>query len=102
MIELTAHETMLMNMAKVWDMNIQALQDLQTKHGVKVMETPPEILVEFLKAWDKVAAREAKKNPDFAKVYESQKKFASRHVPFQRVVNPPYNLIADYYWPRKK
>jgi TRAP-type mannitol/chloroaromatic compound transport system substrate-binding protein len=66
------------------------------------METPNEILVEFLKAWDKVADRESKKNPDFAKVYESQKKFASRHVPFQRIVNPPYNVTADYYWPRKK
>ncbi|MDH4265294.1 MAG: TRAP transporter substrate-binding protein [Deltaproteobacteria bacterium] len=102
MIELVAHETMLMNMAKVWDMNIQALEDLQTKHGVKVMETPTEILVQFLQAWDKVAAREAKKNPDFAKILESQRAFASRHVPYQRIVNPPYNLVADYYWPRKK
>jgi TRAP-type mannitol/chloroaromatic compound transport system substrate-binding protein len=101
LIELVAHETMMMNMAKVWDMNIQALQDLQTKHGVKVMETPKEILVEFLKAWDKVAAREAKKNPDFAMVYESQKKFASRHVPFQRIVNPDYSIAADYYWKKK-
>jgi TRAP-type mannitol/chloroaromatic compound transport system substrate-binding protein len=101
-IELAAHESMMLNWTKCWEMNIQALEDLQKKHGVKVMETPKQILMEFLKAWDKVAARESKKNPDFAKIYESQRKFASRHVPYQRIVNPDYAIAADYYWPRKK
>lgn len=102
MVELVAHEVMMLNWTQAWGMNIQALEDLQKKHGVKVVETPRAILLEFLKAWDKVAARESKKNPDFAKIYESQKKFASKHVPYQRIVTPPYSLTADYYWPRKK
>jgi TRAP-type mannitol/chloroaromatic compound transport system substrate-binding protein len=100
-IELAAHEAVMLNWAKSWDMNIKALDDIRAK-GVNVMETPKEILVEFLKAWDKVAAREAAKNPDFAKVYESQKKFATRHVPYQRIVTPDYSITADYYWPKKK
>lgn len=101
-IEIIANEAMLLNWCKAWKMNYEALEELEKKHGVKVMETPKEILVEFLKAWDKVAARESAKNPDFAKVYESQRKFASKHVPFQRIVNPDYSIAADYYWPRKK
>lgn len=100
--ELAAHEALMVNWAKSWEMNIKALEDLQTKHGVTVIETSREILVEFLKAWDKVAARESGKNPDFAKVYESMRKFASRHVPYQRIINPDYSIAADYYWPRKK
>ena len=101
-IELAAHEAVMLNWTKAWDMNIKALEDLQTKHKVTVVATPREVLVEFLKAWDKVAAREAAKNPDFAKIYESQKKFASRHVPFQRVITPDYSIAADFYWPQKK
>ncbi|MDI6755587.1 MAG: TRAP transporter substrate-binding protein [Thermodesulfobacteriota bacterium] len=101
-IELAAHEAMMLNWVRAWEMNIKALEDLQTKHGVTVVETPREILVEFLKAWDKVAARESAKNPDFAKVYESMRKFASRHVPYQRTINPDYAIAADYYWPKKK
>lgn len=101
LIELAANEAMMLNWTKAWDMNIKALDDIRAK-GVNVMETPKDILIEFLKAWDKVAARESAKNPDFAKVYESQKKFAARHVPYQRIVNPDYSIAADYYWPKKK
>lgn len=102
LFELAAHEAMMLNWAKCWEMNIQALEDIQKKHGVTVVETSKEIMLEFLKAWDKVAARESAKNPDFAKVYESQRKFASRHVPYQRIVTPDYAIASDYYWPRKK
>lgn len=101
LIELAASEAMMLNWTKAWDMNIKALDDIRAK-GVNVMETPKDVLAEFLKAWDKVAAKESAKNPDFAKVYESQKKFAARHVPFQRIVNPDYSIAADHYWPRKK
>jgi len=98
LVEMAARETMMINWTQAWRMNHEALEELVTKHGVKVLETPREVLGELLKAWDKVAAREAAKNPDFAKVLESQKKFAAWFVPYQRLVNPPYDLAADYYW----
>ncbi len=98
LIEMAARETMMLNWTRAWQMNHEALQELVTKHGVTVVETPREVLAELLKAWDKVAAREAAKNPDFARVLESQKKFASWFVPYQRLVNPPYDLAADHYW----
>ncbi|MCS7207070.1 MAG: TRAP transporter substrate-binding protein [Dehalococcoidia bacterium] len=100
-IEMAAHEALVLNWSKAWRMNYEALEDLRTKEGVTVVETPREILLEMLKAWDRVAAREAARNPDFAKIYESQRQFASWFVPYQRLINPPYDLAADYYWPRK-
>jgi TRAP-type mannitol/chloroaromatic compound transport system substrate-binding protein len=98
LLEMTAREAMLLNWTRAWRMNHEALEELVTKHGVKVVETPREVLTELLRAWDKVAAREAARNPDFARVYESQKKFAAWFVPYQRLINPPYDLAADYYW----
>ena len=74
------------------------MQTLINKHGVKVMETPREILMEVLKAWDKVAEKYVKENPTFAKIYASQKAFAERVVPYRRIAHPPYDVAADYYW----
>lgn len=98
LVELAARETMMLNWTQAWRMNHEALEELVTRHNVRVVETPREVLVELLRAWDKVTAREAAKNPDFAKVLESQKRFASWFVPYQRLVNPPYDLAADHYW----
>jgi TRAP-type mannitol/chloroaromatic compound transport system substrate-binding protein len=80
------------------DQNSKDMQTLITKHGVKVMETPREILMEVLKAWDKVAEKYTKENAYFAKVYASQKAWAERIVPYRRIAHPPYDLSADYYW----
>jgi TRAP-type mannitol/chloroaromatic compound transport system substrate-binding protein len=80
------------------DQNSKDMQILISKHGVKVMETPREILMEVLKAWDKVAEKYVKESPFFAKVYASQKEFAERVVPYRRIAHPPYDLSADYYW----
>jgi TRAP-type mannitol/chloroaromatic compound transport system substrate-binding protein len=86
-----------------WDaaIKLQNSKDLETlvnKHNVKVMETPKEILVEVIKAWDKVAEKHSKENPFFKKVYESQKAYAQRIVPYKRLNEPPYETTADYYW----
>ena len=86
-----------------WDgaIKLQNSKDLETlvnKYKVNVMETPQEILVEVLKAWDKVAEKHSKDNAFFAKVYQSQKEYAQRIVPYKRLNEPPYALAADYYW----
>jgi TRAP-type mannitol/chloroaromatic compound transport system substrate-binding protein len=84
--------------AKMLDRNSQDLETLVTKHGVTVVETPKEIMVEILKAWDKVADRKSKENPFFAKILESQRVWAKRVVAYRRCCHPPYELAADYYW----
>ncbi|MGD9884128.1 MAG: hypothetical protein AB7U95_28870, partial [Reyranella sp.] len=95
-------ETLFWHWAKWQRMNAEAVEEFKTKHGVNVMYTPPEILKEFLAAWDRVAAKEAAKNPIFKEVYESQKKWASVTVPMKKVYFPPYAIAADHYWPDKK
>jgi TRAP-type mannitol/chloroaromatic compound transport system substrate-binding protein len=83
-------------------LNADAIEEMQTKHGVKILATPPEINIEFLKAWDAVATAESAKNPFFKKVYESQKAYAAKVVPAKRFMFPPYTLAADHYFPPAK
>jgi TRAP-type mannitol/chloroaromatic compound transport system substrate-binding protein len=48
--------------------NADAIEEMRTKHGTQILRTPPEILIEFLKTWDKMAAEESAKDPFFKKV----------------------------------
>lgn len=100
-IKSAATETMLRWGAWWQKLNAEAIEEMVTKHGVKILQTPPEINMEFLKAWDTVAAEESKKNPFFKKVYDSQKAYAAKVVPAKRFMFPPYTLAADHYFPPK-
>ena len=82
--------------------NATALRDLQEKHGVSVLETPQEILAEFLKTWDRIAKREADRDPFFRKVWQSQRDYAALVVPAKRFMFPEYSFAANHYWPPKK
>jgi TRAP-type mannitol/chloroaromatic compound transport system substrate-binding protein len=82
--------------------NADALKDFLEKHKVNVLKTPNDILVAFLKAWDKIAAREAEKDPFFKKVLDSQRQYAGVVVPAKRFLFPNYDFAANYYWPEKK
>jgi TRAP-type mannitol/chloroaromatic compound transport system substrate-binding protein len=97
-VENGAMATQMFFDAHMINQNSLDMQTLITKHGVKIMETPREILMEVLKAWDKVAEKYVKENPTFAKIYASQKAWAERVVPYRRIAHPPYELAADYYW----
>ena len=88
--------------AKWQKQNADAIKELQEKHKVQILKTPDDILIEFLKTWDKIAAAESAKNPFFKKVLESQKKYAGLVVPAKRFMFPPYEFAANYYWPPKK
>ncbi|HZM36952.1 MAG TPA: TRAP transporter substrate-binding protein [Burkholderiales bacterium] len=80
----------------------EAMKELQEKHGVQILRTPPDILIAFLKEWDKVLAEESAKNAFFKKVIDSQRAYASLVVPAKRFLFPPYSFAANYYWPEKK
>jgi len=94
-------ETLYRWWAKWQKQNADAVKELQEKHGVQVLRTPPDILIAFLKTWDQMAAEESQKNPFFKKVHESQKAYASVVVPAKRFYFPPYSFIANHYWPEK-
>ena len=100
-IKAAAHETFFRWWARWQKQNAEALKELQEKHKVQVLKTPDEILYAFLKAWDRIAAREAEKDPFFRKVLESQKAYARLVVPAKRFLFPNYDFAANYYWPIK-
>lgn len=79
--------------------NADALKEFQEKHGVKVLRTPPDILNAYLKAWDGLSAEESQRNPAFKQTLDSQRAWASVVVPAKRFMTPPYNFVANYYWP---
>jgi TRAP-type mannitol/chloroaromatic compound transport system substrate-binding protein len=99
MMKTVAAETFLIWWAKWQRQNADAIRELQEKHGVRILRTPPEILTEFLKTWDIIAAEEGQKNPFFKKVHDSQREYASFVVPAKRFMFPPYSFAANYYWP---
>src|SRR3989441_11861678 len=98
-IKSAANETFLVWWAKWQRQNADAIKELQEKHGVRILRTPPDILIEFLKTWDQIAAEEGAKNPFFKKVHDSQRAYASLVVPAKRFMFPPYSFVANYYWP---
>ena len=79
----------------------KAADELEQKHGVKIMRTPDEVLKAQLEAADKVLDAEAKKNPFFAKVLESQRAFAKTAVPHAARMRPPLERAVEHYWAKK-
>jgi TRAP-type mannitol/chloroaromatic compound transport system substrate-binding protein len=98
-VKSAANETFLVWWAKWQKQNAEALRELQEKYAVKVLRTPPEILIEFLKTWDKIADEEEAKNAFFKKVHQSQRAYAALVVPAKRFYFPPYSFAANFYWP---
>ena len=98
-IKAAATETFLKWWAKWQRQNADAIAELRDKHKVEILKTPDDILLEFLKAWDKIAERESQKDPFFKKVLESQRAYAKLVVPAKRFMFPPYEFAANYYWP---
>ncbi len=101
-IEAAAYEGTYRHFALLNKLNAEALEELTTKHGVKVHRTPDDILAKVLVAWDEIAAAESAKNPFFKKVYDNQRAYASKVVPARRSVQPNYDIGANHYWPEKK
>jgi TRAP-type mannitol/chloroaromatic compound transport system substrate-binding protein len=63
---------------KFQDWNSRDLEELKSKHKVKVVKTPQAVLDAQLKAWDALIVEKSKDNPFFTKVMESQKAWAKR------------------------
>src|SRR3989454_10678939 len=72
--------------------NADAIEEMRTKHGTQILRTPPEILVEFMKTWDKMAAEESAKDPFFKKVLDSQRAYRSEEHTSE--LQSPCNLVC--------
>jgi TRAP-type mannitol/chloroaromatic compound transport system substrate-binding protein len=80
------------------DADSKAAEELEKKYGVKIQQTPADVLKAQVAAIDKVYEAEAQKNPFFAKVLKSQKDFAARAVPHAQKIRPPIDVIVAHYW----
>ncbi|MBI4608176.1 MAG: hypothetical protein HY726_04115, partial [Candidatus Rokubacteria bacterium] len=69
--------------------------------GIKIIKTTDELNNRFLKAYDEIAAASAAKDPFWAKVVESQTKYAGLLVPYRLSYWPPYDFIGKHYWKEK-
>ena len=78
----------------------EACQELIAE-GVTLHRTPDDILLNFLQEWEKIQAEYAANDPFYAKVIESQKKYAEVVVPFKMSWFPPYDFAGEYYWKDK-
>jgi TRAP-type mannitol/chloroaromatic compound transport system substrate-binding protein len=82
--------------------NADAIDEMRTKHGTQILRTPPAILIEFMKTWDRMAAEESAKDPFFKKVLDSQRAYAAKVVPAKRFMYPPYSFAANHYFPEEQ
>jgi TRAP-type mannitol/chloroaromatic compound transport system substrate-binding protein len=80
------------------DLDGKAVEEFETKHGVQIRRTPPDVLKAQLEAIDKVYEVESKRNPFFARVLRSQKEFAQRAVPHAQRIRPPIEMVVQHYW----
>ena len=62
--------------------NGKALQQLTTKHGVILEDTPSDYFTEYMAAAKATLNKNAEKNAFFKEVYDSMKEFADIAVPF--------------------
>jgi TRAP-type mannitol/chloroaromatic compound transport system substrate-binding protein len=77
--------------------NAVALTELTAKHGVQVMETPPDYAPAFMAATKKVLESEAAKNPFFKKVLDSQTAFARQVMPYWASIQKVNQQLGEAY-----
>src|SRR5436309_14419314 len=70
--------------------------------GIKIVQTPKVVLEAELKAWDNILATESKDNPEFAKIIDSQKKWAQKVYPWTEKINIQTPDPVSYNWFIKK
>ena len=86
---------------KFLDKNSTDYQKLLAR-GIKIFKTPQSVLDAQLKAWDTIIASESKDNPEFAKIIDSQKKWAQRIFPWADAINLPIPDPVSYNYFFKK
>ena len=74
------------------------LVTLQEKQGVNVYRTPDSVMAKQLAAWDTVVNRISAEDPFFAKVIESQKKYAKVVMNYLNLNQPDYKLAYKHYF----
>lgn len=96
-VRAAVDQTYLEFWARITKENSTLLKDLKDKHKVNVMKTPPQVHQQVLKAWDRLAEKEAR-DPFFRKVYDSMRAYAGNVVPYRKLMWGAVETARDYYW----
>jgi TRAP-type mannitol/chloroaromatic compound transport system substrate-binding protein len=83
-----------------WHNTKRYSEDLEKlrSQGVNVYRTPDSVMVEQLKAWDKVLDRLSAEDAFFAKVIASQKAYAKEVMSYLNLNQPDYKLAYKHYF----
>ena len=82
---------------KFMDRNSKDYQAIK-QSGVQVYQTPQSVLKAELEGWDRVIAQESKQDPFFAKVIQSQKKWAKRVGEWSLDITVENQTAYDYFF----
>ena len=74
------------------------LVKLRDEQGVGIFRTPDSVMADQLAAWDVVVDRISGEDPFFAKVIESQKKYAKEVMYYLNLNQPDYKLAYKHYF----
>lgn len=99
--EACCNEMVFYNILEEYRDQAEFMKKFEEEEGVTIVEVPNDILKAFLVGWDKFVEEEIAKNPNFAEIYNSQKAYAEKVVPYEKKFLPDYSFLADYYWPEK-
>ncbi len=78
-VEAACDQTVLKGISVGETVQGPALKEIESK-GVKLMTWGPEFLAAFQKEWDKVAAEQATKSPEFKKAWDSLSKYRAEYA----------------------
>ena len=93
--EMAAMASLMDTMAYRIHSNTVALNELKTKHGVQVHNTPPEYFAAYTAAAKKVYVENAAKNPFFKKVLDSQTAWSKDAVPYWLMLQKLNTSVAE-------
>lgn len=87
---------------KMMERNSTDLAEMKAKQAVQVVKTPKSVLEAQLKAWDEIIVEKSKENAFFAKVIESQRKWAARVVPLRQEIMVDNEPAFQHYFSGKQ
>ena len=94
-------ETFMRWWAMCQKQNADAIQEMTTKHGVKILRRRRKSPWRSSRPGTRWLRRSRRRTRSSRRSMNSQKAYAAKVVPAKRFMFPPYNLQADHYFPPK-
>ena len=86
---------------KAMHRNAEDYQRIRGTRGVRSIRTPPAVLRAQLQAWDRVIAARSIDNPFFARIIESQKRWAVRVLAWHQDFTVRSDMAFEHHFLRK-